>query len=62
MGMMEKLKGMFGQRSDKADEGITKAGDGFDERTGDEHGEHVDTAQEAGRDALGGDQPGGEPR
>lgn len=60
MGMMDKLKGMLGQHSDKVDEGITKAGDVADDKTGGKYTEQVDKAEDAARDALGGESSDGD--
>jgi MT0933-like antitoxin protein len=56
--IMDKVRGLFGQHSDKADTGIEKAGDFVDDKTGDKHSEPVDKAQDAARDAS--DKPSGE--
>jgi MT0933-like antitoxin protein len=49
--IMDKVRGLFGQHSDKADAGIENAGDFVDDKTGDKHSEPVDKAQDAARDA-----------
>ena len=43
----DKVRGLFGQHSDKADATIDKAGDFVDDKTGDKYSEHVDKAQDA---------------
>jgi hypothetical protein len=62
MGLMDKLKGMLGQHPDKVDDGVTKAGDAIDDRTGSTYSEHVDKGQDAARDALGGTPDSGDAR
>jgi len=41
---------MFGQHGDKVDQGIDKAGDVVDDKTGGTHAAHVDKAQDAAKD------------
>lgn len=62
MGLMDKLKGMLGQHPDRVDDGITKAGETVDDRTGGTHSGHVDTGQDAARDALGDTSDGDDAR
>ena len=52
MGLMDKVKGMLGQHRDKIDDGIDKAGDFVDDKTGGKHADHVDKGQDAAKDAL----------
>lgn len=52
MGFMDKVKGMLGQHGDKADQGIDRAGDMVDDKTGGKHAAHVDKAQQAAKDRL----------
>ena len=52
MGFMDKVKGMLGQHGDKADQGIDRAGDMVDDKTGGKHAAHVDKAQQAAKDNL----------
>ena len=62
MGFMDKVKGMLGQHGDKVDQGIEKAGDTVDDKTGGKHAAHVDKAQDMARDQidrLGGDGAAG---
>jgi hypothetical protein len=49
---MDKVKGMLGQNRDKIDDGIDKAGDFVDDKTGGKHADHVDKGQDAAKDAL----------
>ncbi|SEP74085.1 antitoxin [Microlunatus flavus] len=54
---VDKAKDLAGQHPDQVDQGIEKAGDAVDQRTGAQHAEQVDKAQDAVRDRLaGGDQ------
>ena len=52
--IVNKAKDLAGQHPDQVDQGIEKAGDAVDARTGDQHVSQVDKAQEAVRDRLGG--------
>jgi hypothetical protein len=54
----DKVRGLFGEHSDKADAATDKAGDFVDDKTGDKYSEHVDKAQDAAHDAV--DKPSGE--
>jgi hypothetical protein len=53
MGIMDKVRSMFGQHADKAETGIEKAGDVVDDKTGGKYESQVDKGQDAARDALG---------
>ena len=44
---------MLGDHQDKADEGIDKARDMADEKTGGKYGDKLDSAADKGKDALG---------
>jgi hypothetical protein len=57
MSIMDKVKGMLGQHSDKAKEGVDRAGDMVDERTGGKHAKQVDMAQEKGKDYIDREKP-----
>ncbi|WP_245623337.1 antitoxin [Spirillospora albida] len=61
---MEKVKHMFGQHPDQARQGVERAGDMFDQRTGGKHADRVDQAQRRAGDAIDrgdeGRRPGGE--
>jgi MT0933-like antitoxin protein len=50
---LDKAKDLAGQHPDQVDQGIDKAGDLVDERTGGQHVSQVDKAQEAVKDHLG---------
>jgi hypothetical protein len=52
MGLMDKIKGMFGQHSEKIEGGIDKAGDVVDDKTGGKYEGQVDKAQDTTKDAL----------
>jgi MT0933-like antitoxin protein len=52
VGLMDKVRAMFGQHGDKVDQGIDKAGDVVDERTGGKHAGQVDKAQDAAKDGV----------
>ncbi len=52
MSMFDKAKDLLGEHADKVDEGIDKVGDLVDDKTGGEHAEHVDTAQEKLKEEL----------
>jgi hypothetical protein len=52
VGLMDKVRGMFGQHGDKVDQGIDKAGDVVDDKTGGQHAAHVDKAQDAAKDGV----------
>jgi hypothetical protein len=48
----DKVKDLFGEHGDKADDAIEKTGDFVDDKTGDKYSEHVDKAQDAAHDAV----------
>ena len=48
MGLMDKVRGMFGQHADKVEDGIDKGGDFID----DKYADQVDKGQDAAKDAL----------
>jgi MT0933-like antitoxin protein len=52
MGLMDKIKGMFGQQHDTIEGGIDKAGDFVDDKTGGKYADNVDKAQDTAHDAL----------
>ncbi|PZP36836.1 MAG: hypothetical protein DI613_02830 [Kocuria rhizophila] len=53
-GLGDKAKQFAEDNPDKVDQGIDKAGDTVDDRTGGQHAERVDKGQDALRDKLGG--------
>jgi len=55
--IVNKAKDLAADHPDKVDQGIDKAGDAVDAKTGGQHASQVDKAQDAARDRLaGGDQ------
>ena len=49
---VDKAKDLVSGNKDKAKDGIDKAADVVDEKTGGEHTEHIDTAAEKGKDIV----------
>jgi MT0933-like antitoxin protein len=52
VGLMDKVRGMFGQHGDKVDQGIDKAGDVADDKTGGKYTGQVDKGQDAAKDGI----------
>ncbi|MEU5988543.1 antitoxin [Spirillospora sp. NPDC047418] len=52
MSIVDKVKQMLGQNAGKAKEGVEKAGDMFDQRTGGKYSDKVDKVQEKAGDYL----------
>lgn len=52
MSIVDKVKQMLGQHPDKAKQGMEKAGDKIDERTGGKYADKVDKAQEKAGDYI----------
>lgn len=50
---LNKAKDFLGDHKEQAEEGLDKAGDFVDEKTDGKYSDHVDTAQEKGKDVLG---------
>ena len=50
----DKVKDLIDEHGDKAGEGIDKAGDLVDEKTGGQYAEHVDTGQEKAKELADG--------
>ena len=48
----DKVQGLGDEHGDKAGEGLDKAGDLVDEKTGVAHSEHIDTGVDKAKDAL----------
>jgi hypothetical protein len=46
MGLMDKIKGMFGKHGDQAKQGVEKVGDAVDDKTGGKYASQVDAGQE----------------
>jgi MT0933-like antitoxin protein len=53
MGLLDKIRGMFGQHADKIEGGIDKTGDVIDDKTGGKYEAQVDKGQGAAKDTLG---------
>ena len=63
MSILDKVKELLGQHSDKAQQGIDKAGDVINDKTGGKYSDKIESAQDKAKDYLGGqtprdDQPG----
>lgn len=52
MGLLDKIKGLIGGNTDKVKQGIDKAGDMVDEKTGGKFGDKIDMAQEKIADVI----------
>jgi hypothetical protein len=57
MGLMDKVRGMFGQHADKVEDGIDKGGDFIDDKTGGKYADQVDKGQDALRKLSDTDNP-----
>jgi MT0933-like antitoxin protein len=57
MGFLDKVKDLAAQNADKVDAAIEKVGDIVDEKTDGKFKGVVDSAQEAAKKAIAGDQP-----
>ena len=55
--MVNKAKDLAADHPDQVDQGLDKAGDAVDQRTGGTHADQVDKAQEAVKDRLGQQPP-----
>jgi hypothetical protein len=53
MGFMDRLKSMAGKHDDKVDQGMEKAGDKMDERTGGKHTDKIDRGVDEGQKRTG---------
>jgi hypothetical protein len=53
MGFMDKAKDFADKHDEQVDQGIEKAGDQVDQRTGDKYESHVDKAQDAAQQRTG---------
>ncbi|GAA1543272.1 hypothetical protein GCM10009678_27320 [Actinomadura kijaniata] len=62
MSFVDKVKGMLGQHPDKAQQGVDKAGDMIDKRTGGKYSDKVDMGQDKARDYIEGTHPGDQAR
>lgn len=52
MGLLDKAKDMLKGNTDKVKEGIDKAGDMIDEKTGGKFSDHIETAEEKAGEFL----------
>jgi hypothetical protein len=52
MSIVQKMKSLLGQHSDKVDKVVEKAGDMVDKKTGGKYADKVDVAQEQARKAA----------
>ncbi|MEU3061384.1 antitoxin [Streptomyces subrutilus] len=57
MSMLDKLKGMIKGHPDQARQGVEKAGDAFDAKTGNKYRSQVDTAQQKLDEQIGNQPP-----
>lgn len=53
MGIFDKARDLAGRHSDQVGDGLDRAGEVVDERTGGRHSEHIDTGVDAAKDHLG---------
>ena len=59
MGIFDKAKDLLNEHSDKVDQGIDKAAELIDQKTGGQHTEQIRSSRRAGQ--AGDGQPGGQP-
>ncbi len=52
MGLLDKVKSMIGGNADKVKDGIDKAGDMIDEKTGGKHTDKIDMAEDKIADVI----------
>ncbi|MEV6421180.1 antitoxin [Streptomyces sp. NPDC051662] len=57
MSMLDKLKSLLKGHEDQARQGVEKAGDAFDRKTGNKYSDQVDIAQKKINEQLGTEQP-----
>lgn len=57
MGFLDKAKGLVSKNRDKVADGVDKATDVVDDKTGGQHTEHLDKVDEAARKYAEGDDP-----
>ncbi|MGW1077467.1 antitoxin [Streptomyces sp. NPDC002537] len=62
MSMLDKLKGLLKGHEDQAQQGIEKAGDVFDAKTGNKYQSQTDTVQQKLNEQLGNQPPKDEER
>lgn len=56
MGFMDKVKGMLGQHSDKAGQGLDKGSETLDKRTGGKYTDKIQTGTDKARDRMSEDK------
>ncbi|MFJ3727480.1 antitoxin [Streptomyces sp. NPDC090045] len=56
MSMLDKLKDLIKGHPDQARQGVEKAGDAFDAKTGNKYQSQVDTAQQKLNEQIGGNE------
>lgn len=61
MGFIDKAKDFVSKNPDKVRQGIDKAGDAFDQRTGGKYADKVDRVQDEANKRLGGERQGERP-
>ncbi|MDJ0383147.1 antitoxin [Streptomyces sp. G-G2] len=61
MSMLDKLKGLLKGHEDTARQGVEKAGDAFDAKTGNKYRSQTDMVQEKLNEQLGTNKPEGRP-
>ena len=59
MGIFDKAKDLLNEHNDKVDQGIDKAAELIDQKTGGQHTEQIDQAAEQAKQAM--DNAGGQP-
>ena len=52
MGMFDRIKNLAGKKSGKLDDVVEKVGDVVDDRTGHNHSDKINTAEEKAKDLL----------
>ena len=52
MGIMEKIKGLFGQHEEKVDDAVDEVADLADDKTGGKHGDKIDTAADKAHEVV----------
>jgi hypothetical protein len=57
MSIVDKVKGMFGHRSGRAEQGVDKAGDVIDDKTGGKYADRVDQGQDRAKGFVAQDAP-----
>jgi len=54
MGIFDKAKDALGEHPEQVDQGVAKAGDLADEKTGHQHSERIDQGEQLAKDHLAG--------